>query len=151
MTSALSSDTRIVMRAIALASALVLLTGGAVTARQQDTRAVVEQFNAALNARDLKAIASLLTDDSVFENTGPVPDGTRIEGKAAVAAFWEKWFVSNPDARFEAEEVIVSGDRCTVRWIYRKMRDGKPWHLRGIDVFTVRDGKVAAKLAYVKG
>ena len=25
------------------------------------------------------------------------------------------------------------------------------WHLRGVDVFTVRDGKVAAKLAYVKG
>ena len=72
-------------------------------------------------------------------------------GAAAVAAFWEKWFVSNPDARFEAEEVIVSGDRCIVRWIYRKMRDGKPWHLRGIDVFTIRDGKVAAKYACVKG
>jgi hypothetical protein len=27
----------------------------------------------------------------------------------------------------------------------------QPWHLRGVDVFTVRDGKVAAKLAYVKG
>ena len=30
-------------------------------------------------------------------------------------------------------------------------RNGQPWHLRGVDVFTVRDGKVAAKLAYVKG
>jgi ketosteroid isomerase-like protein len=112
---------------------------------------VVEQFNAALNARDLKTMASLLTEDSVFENTAPAPDGTRYAGKAAVVAFWEKWLVANPDARFDAEEVIVAGDRCVVRWIYRKMRDGKPWHLRGIDVFTVRDGKVAAKLAYVKG
>ena len=58
---------------------------------------------------------------------------------------------NNADAQFEAEEVIVAGDRCTVRWIYRKLRDGKPWHLRGVDVFTVRDGKVASKLAYVKG
>jgi hypothetical protein len=28
---------------------------------------------------------------------------------------------------------------------------GQPWQLRGVDVFTVRDGKAAAKLAYVKG
>jgi ketosteroid isomerase-like protein len=139
------------MKAIAVAFATVLLSGGAVTSTQQDTRAVVEQFNAALNARDLTTMASLLTEDSVFENTAPAPDGTRYAGKAAVVAFWEKWLVANPDARFDAEEVIVAGDRCVVRWIYRKMRDGKPWHLRGIDVFTVRDGKVAAKLAYVKG
>jgi hypothetical protein len=32
-----------------------------------------------------------------------------------------------------------------------KMRNGQAWHLRGVDVFTVREGKVAAKLAYVKG
>lgn len=51
----------------------------------------------------------------------------------------------------EPEDVIVSGNRATVLWVYRKVRDGKPWHLRGVDVFTVRDGKVAAKLAYVKG
>ena len=115
------------------------------------TADVVARFNDAINRHDPAAVAALLTDDTVFENTGPVPDGARLEGKAAVAGFWEKWFVSNADARFEAEEVIVAGDRCTVRWIYRKMRDGKPWHLRGIDVFTVRDGKIAAKFAYVKG
>ncbi len=45
----------------------------------------------------------------------------------------------------------MSGDGAVVRWVYRKMCDGVPWHLRGVDVFTVHDGKVAAKLAYVKG
>jgi ketosteroid isomerase-like protein len=96
-------------------------------------------------------VESLLTDDTVFEDTSPAPDGRRIVGKSAVAAFWQEWFARQSDARFEAEEVIVSGDRAIVRWVYRKMRDGVPWHLRGVDVFTVRDGKVAAKLAYVKG
>jgi ketosteroid isomerase-like protein len=79
------------------------------------------------------------------------PDGRRIDGKAAVVEFWRGWFGRNADARFEAEEVIVSGSRATVLWVYRKMRNGQPWHLRGVDIFTVRDGKVAAKLAYVKG
>lgn len=67
------------------------------------------------------------------------------------AGFWRGWFARNPDARFDAEEVIVSGNRAVVRWVYCKMRSGQPWHLRGVDVSTVRDGKVAAKLAYVKG
>jgi len=87
----------------------------------------------------------------VFEDTSPAPDGRRIEGKAAVVQFGRGWFVRNPDAGFEAEEVIVSGNRAIVRWVYHKLRNGQPWHLRGVDIFTVRDGKVAAKLAYVKG
>ena len=135
-----------------IAALLAVQAGTAWTAdTAATTREAVNRFNAAINAHDLRAVAALLTEDTVFENTGPVPDGSRIEGKAAVVAFWEKWFVANADAQFEAEEIIVAGDRCVVRWIYRKMRDGKPWHLRGIDVFTVREGKVAAKMAYVKG
>jgi ketosteroid isomerase-like protein len=120
-------------------------------AAQHDTLNVVARFNAAVNAKNLQAIAALLTDDTVFENTGPAPDGTRFDGKTAVVEFWEKWLAANADAGFEAEDAIVAGDRCIVQWIYRKTREGKPWHLRGIDVFRVRDGKIAAKLAYVKG
>ena len=115
------------------------------------TRMVVDRFNEAFNRHDADALATLLTDDTVFEDTSPAPDGHRIEGKAAVAAFWRVWFARNPDAVFETEDVIVSGDRAVVRWVYRKLRNGQPWHLRGVDVFTVRDGRVAAKLAYVKG
>ncbi len=115
------------------------------------TRAVIDRFNEAFNRHDADALATLLTDDTVFEDTSPAPDGHRIEGKAAVAAFWRVWFARNPDAVFETEDVIVSGDRAVVRWVYRKLRNGQPWHLRGVDVFTVRDGRVAAKLAYVKG
>jgi len=117
----------------------------------QTTRSVIDRFNEAFNQHDADALAPLLTDDTVFEDTSPPPDGQRIEGKAAVVAFWRGWFARNRDAMFEAEDVIVSGDRAVIRWVYRKLRNGQPWHLRGVDVFTVRDGKVAAKLAYVKG
>jgi ketosteroid isomerase-like protein len=115
------------------------------------TRAVVDRFNEAFNRHDADAVASMLSDDTVFEDTSPAPDGHRIEGKAAVAEFWRGWFARNADANFEAEETFVSGDRAVVRWVYRKLRNGQPWHLRGVDLFTVRDGKIAAKLAYVKG
>lgn len=115
------------------------------------TRAAVDRFNEAFHRHDADTLATLLTDDTVFEGPSPAPDGRRIEGKTAVVAFWREWFARNPDAQFDAEEMIVSGDRAVVRWVYRKMRNGQPWHLRGVDLFTVRDGKVAAKLAYVKG
>jgi ketosteroid isomerase-like protein len=120
-------------------------------AADETTRMVINRFNDAFNRHDSDGVASLLTEDTVFEDTSPAPDGRRIEGKAAVLAFWREWFLRNPDARFEAEEIIVSGDRAVVRWVYHKVRNGQPWHLRGVDIFTVRDGKVAAKLAYVKG
>jgi ketosteroid isomerase-like protein len=119
--------------------------------QEQSTRTTIDRFNEVFNRHDADGLAAFLTDDTVFEDTSPAPDGRRVEGKAAVVEFWRGWFVRNPDARFEAEEVIVSGSRATVLWVYRKMRSGQPWHLRGVDVFTVKDGKVAAKLAYVKG
>ncbi len=119
--------------------------------QEQSTRAAIDRFNDAFNRHDADGLAACLTDDTVFEDTSPAPDGRRVAGKAAVVEFWRAWFARNADARFEAEEVIIGGNRATVLWVYHKMRDGQPWHLRGVDVFTVRDGKVAAKLAYVKG
>lgn len=116
-----------------------------------DVAATIDRFNAAINAHDLAALARTLDEACAFENTAPGPDGTRFEGKAAVLAFWERWFRNNPDGRFEVEEALAAGDRYVVRWIYRKTRDGQPWHLRGIDLFTVRNGLVVEKLAYVKG
>ena len=141
---------------VACAAVVFLVSKAAPRARAQGnpsvtTRIVIDRFNEAFNKHDADALAAWLTDDTVFEDTSPQPDGRRIEGKAAVVAYWREWFARNPDARFEAEEIIVTGDRAVVRWVYRKVRNGQPWHLRGVDVFTVRDGKVAAKLAYVKG
>jgi hypothetical protein len=54
----------------------------------------------------------------------------------------------SPDAHFEAEEVFAVDDRCTVRWRYT-FNGGE--HIRGVDVVRVREGKIAEKLAYVKG
>jgi len=115
------------------------------------TLEAVRRFNDAINRHDVDAVMDAMTEDCLFENTNPPPDGRRYVGHAEVRAFWEQFFRGSPDAVFEAEETFACGDRCLVRWIYRKTRDGKPWHLRGVDVLRVRDGKVAEKLAYVKG
>lgn len=111
------------------------------------TREVIEAFNEAFNRHDVDAVMAAMTDDCVFESTGPPPAGTRYEGSDAVRGAWEKLFAESPDARFTTEEMIVAADRAVVRWRY----DWGDGHIRGVDVFRVEAGKVAEKLAYVKG
>jgi ketosteroid isomerase-like protein len=93
-----------------------------------------------------------MTDDCVFESTGPAPDGAQHEGAAAVRAVWEELFRETRNPRFTEEESIVTGDRAVQRWRFEwTNEDGSPGHVRGVDVMTLRDGKVSEKLSYVKG
>jgi ketosteroid isomerase-like protein len=116
-----------------------------------DTKDVVDRFNDAFNSHDVDAIMALMTEDVVFDNTTP-PDGERYEGQAEVRAFWERFFAGNPNAWFDTEEAFVSGDRLTGLWRFTfDNTNPDAGHARGIDVFRVRDGKVAEKLSYVKG
>jgi ketosteroid isomerase-like protein len=116
------------------------------------TIAAVERFNEAFNRHDVDAVMACMTDDCVFESTGPAPDGGRVEGQAAMRAVWEGFFGSSPSAVFEAEEIFATGDRCVVRWLYRWTdANGQPGRVRGVDVMRVRDGKVSEKFAYVRG
>ena len=112
-----------------------------------DPLAVVERFNDAFNRQDLDSVMELMTEDCIFEDTDPPPDGARHQGAAAVRAGFGDFFRSTPTANFVAEEQFGIGDRAVVRWIFT-WGDG---HVRGVDVFRIRDGKVAEKLAYVKG
>ena len=119
---------------------------------ERATLEAVGQFNDAFCRHDVDSVMRTMTEDCVFENTCPPPDGERYQGQGPVRGFWERFFRSSPDAIFETEETFAAGDRCVVRWLYRWVDgEGKPGHIRGVDVFRVRDGKVAEKLSYVKG
>jgi len=108
--------------------------------------AVIDAFGAAWAAHDLNRAMELVTEDCVFDTTGPAPDGTRYVGKTAVRQAWRPIF-EDRTSRFDAEETFVAGDRVVQRWRYS-------WaggHVRGVDLFRVRDDRVAEKLSYVKG
>ncbi len=112
----------------------------------------INRFSDALNRHDVQAVMALMTENCVFENTYPPPDGERFEGQAAVRQFWETFFDASPEAVFHAEEMIAHADRSVLRWRYEWSNpDGSHGHVRGVDVLRVRNGKVAEKLAYVKG
>ncbi|MBV8463091.1 MAG: nuclear transport factor 2 family protein [Acidimicrobiales bacterium] len=107
---------------------------------------VVERFGQAWSAHDLEGALALLSEDCLFDATGPAPDGTAHRGPDAIRRAWADIFADSK-SRFETEETFAAGDRVVQRWCYRW--DGG--HVRGVDLFRVRDGKVTEKRSYVKG
>lgn len=108
---------------------------------------IVLEFNDAFNRHDVPGMMKLTTEDTVFENTAPAPGGTVYSGKAAVTQFWEGFFRESPNAHIEIEEIFGLGQHCVMRWKYA-------WgggHVRGVDIFKIRDELICEKLSYVKG
>ena len=115
------------------------------------TRTVLE-FNDAFNRHDDAGMMKLMSDDCLFENTYPPPNGTPISGKENVAEFWRDFFRESPNAHIEIEEIFGMGNRCVMRWKYEWLDEqGQRGHVRGVDLFQVTDGLIRQKLSYVKG
>ena len=88
-----------------------------------------------------------MSDDCVFENTSPAPDGTVYKGKEVVTQFWEEFFKESPQAHIDIEDIFGMGNHWIMRWKYTWGDE----HVRGVDIFQVRDGLINEKLSYVKG
>jgi predicted SnoaL-like aldol condensation-catalyzing enzyme len=113
---------------------------------------IVLEFNDAFNKHDVAGMMKLMTDDCVFENTDPAPDGTRYSGKQAVTQFWQNFFQESPNAHIDIEEIFGQGSRCVMRWKYSWVdASGGQGHVRGVDVFKVSEGLISEKFSYVKG
>jgi len=113
---------------------------------------IVLEFNEAFNRHDVAGMMKLMSEDCVFENTDPAPDGTVYSGKEAVTRFWQDFFGESPQAHIDIEEIFGLGNRCIMRWKYSWVDAvGTQGHVRGVDIFQVREGLISEKFSYVKG
>ena len=120
--------------------------------RLESAMRVVLAFNEAFNRHDVAGMMQRMSDDCIFENTAPAPDGAVYAGKEAVTQFWENFFRVSPHAHIQIEEIFGLGNRCIMRWRYDWVDEaGTKGHVRGVDVFQVKDGFISEKLSYVKG
>jgi ketosteroid isomerase-like protein len=113
-----------------------------------DTAEVIKRFNDGFVEPDADKLVDLFADDCVMESTQPAPSGTRYEGYDACLGFWQE-LIADPNGFFEPEDVVVSGDRATIRWRYR-FGEGHENSVRGVNLMQVRDGKIVEALGYVK-
>ena len=121
-------------------------------AKIESAMRIVLDFNEAFNRHDVSGMMRRMSDDCVFENTAPAPDGTRFAGKEAVTHFWQEFFRESPQAYIDIEDIFGMGNHCIMRWKYNWVDgQGKQGHVRGVDIFQVREGLIIEKFSYVKG
>jgi ketosteroid isomerase-like protein len=113
-----------------------------------DTAEVIKQFNDAFLQRDPTMLVDLVAEDCLMESAQPAPNGISYKGYDACLQFWQE-LIADPNGSFQPEEVVVSGDRATIRWRYR-FGEGDENSVRGVTLMHVRDGKIVEALGYVK-
>jgi len=126
------------------------MTYTAIAPATETTLALVTRFENGFNARDWDATMADMTEDCVFEHVAPADVGFgRHEGADAVRAVWESMDEHFPGFTREIVEILAAGDWACCRFVLRwKGADGGDAAFHGVDVITVRDGKIAEKLTY---
>ena len=104
-------------------------------------RDLIERYNAAWNAQDLDTIDGLHDPDVVFHNHTA---DERAEGAAAVRRHIDQIFRNNPTLRFTTRSLRAGDDFAVCEWT--ASTGSKEWD--GVDVFPLRDGKIARKDVY---
>ena len=113
---------------------------------------VLERMLEGFNNHDLDTIMSLFHDDCVFESPrGPDPWGRRFVGQAEVREGLGARFRGIPDVQYHAGSHFVAGDRGVSEWTLTGTTvDDERLEVRGCDLWTFRDDKIARKDSFWK-
>jgi steroid delta-isomerase-like uncharacterized protein len=131
---------------------------GQASSRSKSAEAVARRYFEAIAARDVEAAVALWADGGREHVRGQV-DVVAPEG---VREFIGGLIEAMPDMRMEVVRTTTEDERCAVQWtitgtfagpgaLNGVRATGHPLKLEGVDVLTVRDGKVQANDAFADG
>jgi steroid delta-isomerase-like uncharacterized protein len=116
--------------------------------RPEETEAIAHRWHMdVVQKGNLGAADEILASDIVAHMNGQDIPG--IEGAKQLAAGLRTAF---PDIQIKHHETVTSGDLVAIRWTSDSTHrgdyfgippTGKPIHVEGIDIFRLRDGKIA--------
>ena len=123
-----------------------------VQATGEVTVKILQDFADAWNRHDIDDLMSFMADSCVFQiSSGPDVDGARYEGREAVQAGYQAVLAAFPDGRWGDDDHFVAGDRGVSEWTFTATgKDGNRIEVRGCDIFSFRDGKIAVKNSFRK-
>jgi hypothetical protein len=104
-----------------------------------DAAEILDRFLAAWVRRDLAGLTACLAEDVVLSDS----DGSVTRGRGAVTTRFAEQLDGDPDSDLILEPIAVAGSRGFGYFSYPPAADGTT--LRGVDVYTVRDGLIIAK------
>lgn len=100
---------------------------------EDDVRAAARRMYAAFNRRDHAATAEIFTADFYSHPLGKA-------GPESVAQAWRRFHEAFPEVRVVVEDMVVEGDRASVRTSVHGVPGQLPTML---ETFRVRDGRIA--------
>ena len=110
---------------------------------------VIDRLAAAVNAHDLDAVAGLIHED--YRSEQPAHPGRAFAGRAQMLANWEAMLAGIPDFRAEICRSVQDGDTTWTEWRWSGTRsDGQAFEMRGVTLFEVAGGQVAAGRLYLE-
>jgi ketosteroid isomerase-like protein len=110
---------------------------------------VVDRLAAAANAHDLDAVARLIHPD--YRSEQPAHPGRAFTGRTQMLANWEAMLAGIPDFCAEIRRSVQDGDTTWTAWRWSGTRsDGQAFEMRGVTLFEVADGQIAAGRLYLE-
>ena len=120
---------------------------------EQDNLGVVQQLLKAIFEGDAAVASQLLTDDVVLVSPGPkdlLPWAGEYHGPAGVLQYYTALTQGVELTGMDTSETIAQGDKVVVlgRHAGRVRATGKTYDMKWAQVYTLREGKVAALHSY---
>lgn len=122
-----------------------------------DAARTAEDYFGALARRDAHAAAAMWSPGGAGHLFGVGP----VQGPAGVQALFGEIFAAIPDWRMELRAVVAEGEQVAVRWRAAGTFSGGPFQgieptgsrldLEGLDLLTIRDGRIHANDAFMDG
>jgi taurine dehydrogenase small subunit len=118
------------------------------TLTAEDFKATFDAFN----RHDVDAVMTHFADDCEFTTVAGAEEfGTLIVGAEAIAKAFSGVWAAMPDAEWADHKHFVSGDRAVSEWTFKGTdSEGRRIEAQGVDLFTIRDGKIVKKQAFRK-
>ena len=111
--------------------------------------AMVDRLVDATNRHDLSALVDCFAED--YRNETPAHPARDFQGRDQVRRNWEQIFGGVPNVSARVLQRTIAGDTVWSEWeMSGTRRDGSPHLMRGVILFTVRDGRAAAARFYLE-
>jgi steroid delta-isomerase-like uncharacterized protein len=104
------------------------------------------RYSAAWAGHDPDAIVAMHTEDTVFHMHGMAEPAI---GAAATRDAIAALFVQAPDIRFQRKTVYFGEGHIVTEYVVSGTVGGVPFACDGVDVFRLRDGRIARKDTYL--
>lgn len=111
-----------------------------------DPGAVAASYLASFATGTPAAVAAHVND--CFSNVHTSALGAPSQGKAEYLSRLGDFLATFEGLNYEAEEILVEGDRVAAAYVMRARANGKPFEIRGVMRLLITDGLIEQRVDY---